>query len=109
MSAIPGVGPDAEVVTLPNGARQSRVEARFDLLDGRAMFRLARVMGYGATRYEPNNWRGIPVYDHINHALVHIFAYLAGDTQDDHLGHALCRLHMAVAVEEAKQKPPEGG
>ena len=98
--AIKGIGPDAEIVTLPNGAKQSKVEERFDLLDGKAMFRLAYVIGYGATRYEPNNWRGIPLEDHLNHALMHLFAYLAGDTQDDHLGHALCRLHFAVAVEE---------
>ena len=100
--AIEGIGPDAEIVTLPNGAKQSKVQERFDLLDGKAMFRLAGVIGYGAERYGPNNWRGIPLEDHINHALMHLFAYLAGDTQDDHLGHALCRLHMAVAVEEQK-------
>lgn len=61
--------------------------------------RIASVLQYGASRYEPNNWRLIPQEEHINHALIHIIAHLAGDTQDDHLDHALCRLMMAYATE----------
>lgn len=59
---------------------------------------IAKVLKYGADRYEPNNWRLIPQEDHINHALIHIMAYLSNDEQDDHLGHALCRLMMAYAT-----------
>jgi len=54
----------------------------------------------GAQRYEKDNWRGIDLDDHLNHALVHIYAHLAGDAQDDHLAHAFCRMMMAVAVEK---------
>lgn len=64
---------------------------------------IAKVLKYGADRYEPNNWRLIPQEDHINHALIHIIAHLMGDTQDDHIDHALCRLMMAYAT-----KPSEG-
>lgn len=60
--------------------------------------RMAKVLQYGADRYEPNNWRLIPQEEHINHALIHIIAHLAGDTQDDHIDHALCRLMMAYAT-----------
>lgn len=59
---------------------------------------IAKVLKYGAERYEPNNWRLIPQEDHINHALIHIIAHLMGDTQDDHIDHALCRLMMAFAT-----------
>jgi hypothetical protein len=59
---------------------------------------IAKVLKYGADRYEPNNWRLIPQEDHINHALTHIIANLANDNQDDHIGHALCRLMMAYAT-----------
>lgn len=59
---------------------------------------IAKVLKYGADRYEPNNWRLIPQEDHINHALIHIIAHLMGDTQDDHIDHALCRLMMAYAT-----------
>ncbi len=63
---------------------------------------IAKVLQYGADRYEPNNWRLIPEEEHINHALIHIIAHLAGDTQDDHINHALCRLMMAKATEKSE-------
>lgn len=43
-----------------------------------------------------SNWHSIPLGDHVNHALTHLFAHLAGDVQDDHLEHASCRLLMAL-------------
>lgn len=67
------------------------------------MVAIAKVLKYGADRYEPNNWRLIPQEDHINHALIHIIAHLMGDTQDDHIDHALCRLMMTLAT-----SPSEG-
>ena len=63
---------------------------------------VAKILQYGAERYQPNNWRLIPEEDHLNHALSHIFADLAGDTQDDHINHALCRLMMAYATEKSE-------
>lgn len=81
-----------------NGGKQSKLPYRFDLVDAQAMFALARVMYEGVQKYEPNNWRKISVESHLNHALSHVYAYLAHDTQDDHLTHALTRLHMAVAI-----------
>ena len=71
--------------------------------DIKRMVAIAKVLKYGADRYEPNNWRLIPQEDHINHALIHIIAHLMGDTQDDHIDHALCRLMMALAT-----SPSEG-
>jgi tagatose-1,6-bisphosphate aldolase non-catalytic subunit AgaZ/GatZ len=68
------------------------------LVDPQALFNLARVLAYGAKKYGENNWRSLTVQEHLNHALQHIYAYLAGDFQDDHLGHAQCRVHMALAV-----------
>jgi hypothetical protein len=58
---------------------------------------LAEVTQYGAERYARDNWRLIEEESHINHALIHIFAYQAGNTQDDHLEHAFCRLMFALA------------
>ena len=43
------------------------------------LIRIARVLQYGADRYEPNNWRLIPQESHINHALIHILADAIGD------------------------------
>ena len=77
------------------------LQAAIDCLetdDIKQITRMAKVLQYGASRYEPNNWRLIPQEEHINHALIHIIAHLAGDTQDDHIDHALCRLMMAYAT-----------
>ena len=100
--SVPGVGPDVPIVTNEKGGMQSKVERAFHLMDGKAMFRLAGVLHIGAQRYARDNWRKIDCEDHINHALQHLFAYQAGDRQDDHLGHAFCRLMMACATEPEK-------
>jgi|GEM_PF-1417089 len=69
---------------------------------------IGKVLQYGVTQsnggkgYPVNNWRLIPREQHINHALIHLLALLAGDTQDDHLEHALCRMHMAIATKETE-------
>ena len=63
---------------------------------------IAKVLQYGADRYEPNNWRLIPQEEHINHALVHLVAEIAGDKQDDHRDHALCRLMMVYATKKSE-------
>lgn len=81
-----------------HGGKQSYIPVRFDLIDGKAMFEMAKVLDYGARKYGEGNWRAIDIPEHLNHALAHIFAWLAGDRTDDHLSHALCRTTFAVAV-----------
>lgn len=94
----PGIGPDAPIETNELGGKQSKSPYRFDLIDAPAIFDLAERLAYGAERYEDENWRKIPEKDHLNHALVHIFAHLGGDKQDKHLEAAFCRLMMALAL-----------
>jgi hypothetical protein len=95
-------GKDAETVFNEKGAGQSRVDARFDLVDGRAMFAMAKVLHEGAVKYGANNWRGIDIDDHLNHLIMHAYAYLAGDRSDDHLSHIMCRAMFAQAVDIAE-------
>jgi len=94
---LSNLGKDSEVVVNSKGGRQSKLDYSFHLSDPYANFALAKVLAQGAEKYARDNWRLIDVEGHLNHALVHINAFLAGDVQDDHLEHALCRLHMAVA------------
>ena len=95
---IRGIGPNVTIETNELGGKQSKSPYRFDLIDAPAIFDLAERLAYGAERYEDNNWRKIPERDHLNHALVHIFAHLGGDEQDKHLEAAFCRLMMALAI-----------
>jgi hypothetical protein len=99
-----GIGKDAEIEINTNGGKQSKLSASFVLLDAKAMFRLGKILKEGAQKYERDNWRKIDTESHIDHALNHIFAYLAGDKQDDHLGHAFCRLMFACATEEKENE-----
>lgn len=95
---IKGISPDEPITTNERGGQQSATPYGFHLIDAPAMFALAKVLAEGAERYERDNWRKVDCEEHINHALQHIYAHMAGDTQDEHLEHAFCRLMMAVAT-----------
>lgn len=94
---IGDLGPNSEIETNARGGKQSKLDYAFHLLDPVANLELAKVVAEGVKRYPRDNWRLIEVEDHLNHAMTHINAFLAGDNQDNHLTHALCRLHFAVA------------
>jgi len=90
--------PDAPRVTNAAGGSQSKVEVRFDLIDGPALFEMAHVLHEGAEKYGENNWRLISVEDHLNHLIMHAYAYLSGDRTDEHLSHIQCRGMFAQGV-----------
>lgn len=96
---INGVGPDMPIIINDKGGKQSKSEYRFDLVDTKAIFGMCHVLNNGAIKYGDNNWRKIPTQEHINHALIHLYAYLAGDRQDEHLTHAMCRVMFAIGAE----------
>ena len=94
---VEGVAPGGEVaVDLVTGAKQSKVRHRCDLMPPLATLHVAEIMHAGSGKYGDWNWWKIPMNELLNHALIHMFAFLAGDTQDDHLGHAACRMMMAL-------------
>ena len=95
---IDGVASEEKVIN-DNGGSQSKRDYRFDLIDTKAIFALANVLHTGEQEYGKDNWRKIDTESHLNHALSHIYAYLAGDKQDNHLSHALCRVMMSIGVE----------
>lgn len=84
----------------PNAPRdpekpQSDLQHRFDLIDAPALFEMTGVLYTGAKKYGDDSWRRIPVQDHLNHLLAHVYAYLAGDRSDDHLSNVMCRAMFA--------------
>jgi len=87
----------------PSGAVRSTDadNERYDLVSPVAMRRLAEVCAEGATKYGDFNWeKGLPVADLLNHGLRHLFLYLGGNRDEDHLGHSLWNVAAAVHSEE---------
>lgn len=98
-----GVSPDEPVVVNQSGGIQSDTPHGFHLLPVQAVFAAAKTAKYGADKYgetfEDRNYTKIPAEEHINHCIQHLYAYLAGDTQDDHLSHAIVRAMFAYDVD----------
>lgn len=101
---VDGVGKDAPVVVNAAGGKQSSVRQRLDLMPPLALLAVGEVLSEGAAKYGDNNWHSIPVNDHLNHALIHAYAFLAGDRQDDHLEHFACRAMMALEIALRERK-----
>jgi hypothetical protein len=84
----------------PNAPRsedlpQSELRHRFDLVDGPAVYAMTNVLYNGAKKYGEDNWRTIPVEDHLNHLIAHAYAYLSGDRSTEHLANIMCRSMFA--------------
>lgn len=102
MPEIHGLDPNVPVVTNSHGGKQSSTPYAFHLLPISSVFAAAEVAAYGASKYGEDfshrNYTKIPTEDHINHAIQHLYAYLAGDISDDHLAHAVVRTMFAYDV-----------
>ena len=103
MADLKGVSADADIVTNEQGGKQSKVSYGFHLIDTDAILSLAEVLQYGISRYSRDNWRKIPSEEHFNHMLIHYYAWLSGDTSDNHLGHMFCRAMMLYATAKAEE------
>jgi hypothetical protein len=72
-------------------------EERWDLISPIGLRALARTYAEGARKFGANNWEnGMPVTDLLNHALAHVYKFLAGDRAEDHLPHAAWNILGAI-------------
>lgn len=99
-----GVGPDTPTRVSENGAKQSDIPYRFDLIDGNALAVIAKVLKTGAEKYGENVWRLMTIEEQLNHMIAHAYAYLSGDRSDDHLSHVACRALFALGTDRAEPK-----
>ena len=75
-------------------------EFRYDLISPIGLEAVARTCAEGAAKYSAHNWeRGMDVPDLLNHALRHVFQFLAGDRSEPHLPHAAWGLLAAIHSE----------
>lgn len=99
-SKVKGVSKNEPIVTNDQGGKQSKSLYRLDLVPPLALLKVGEELSKGLEHYPPDNWKLISIEDHLNHALIHLYAWIAGDKSDDHLSHATCRLLFATDLEE---------
>jgi len=104
VSAVPVVMPQAGTTAkFGTGAVRSGTfeEFRYDLVSPIGLREVARACAEGAEKYSDFNWeKGMPVHDLLNHAIAHIYQFLAGDRSEPHLGHAGWNLLAAIHSHE---------
>lgn len=105
---IKGVGKNTEIIVNEHGGKQSKIPYNFIGMDAKAMFAMAKVLQEGKEKYgNDENWRKIPVDEHLNHLITHAYAHKAGDTSDEHMSHIMCRALFACAVWLQEQEKQE--
>lgn len=88
--------------TYETGAVRDRAigKGRFDLLPPKSIKRVAQHFENGIEKYGERNWeKGINISDYIDSSLRHIFCYLDGENEEDHLSAATWNLLCAIQTE----------
>lgn len=85
-------------------------KGRFDLIPFEPMMRLARWYELGAKKYGDRNWEhGLPVSRCVSAALRHLFKYLAGMRDEDHLAavawNVFAIMHFEAVMPEMQDLP----
>lgn len=99
------LGNDAPPSVNENGGKQHKRPYRMQAIPPKAIMEVGKVRYIGFTElgYDDLNYKLIPLEDHIGRALTHLYAYLAGDTSNDHLSHAACRVLFALEMDIEKR------
>ena len=96
-----------DLYVYPSGATSSNdvVNVRCDLIPVEVLLKLGRTFAEGAAKHGERNWeKGLPEHACITRAMIHLSLYAAGDTSEDHLGHALCRCAMLATFAARRAK-----
>lgn len=88
------------------GVKYDSEKPRMHLLPPKAITEVAKVLTFGAQKYDEDNWRKLDNLQnrYTSGALRHIFAHMDGEQLDpesgiSHLAHALCCLLFKLEIE----------
>lgn len=96
MNPLPDSGKREE---FPTGSRRDTREGkgRYDLVSPFALARLARHLEAGAVKYGDRNWeKGQPLSRYFDSAVRHLYSWLSGAQEEDHLAAALWNVHAMI-------------
>lgn len=78
-------------------------KGRCDLLPMVALIRLSKQFENASSKYPERNWeKGLPMHTFIDSALRHLFKYMDGQTDEDHLCAAAWNILCAMWTEEKR-------
>jgi hypothetical protein len=89
------------------GSRRDTREGkgRYDLISPIAMQRLAKHFENGAVKYGDRNWeKGQPISRYLDSAIRHIYKFLEGHRDEDHLAAAMWNIGGAIHTEEVIER-----
>jgi len=92
------------------GRKFDNDKLRMDLIPPEAIEELAKVLTYGANKYEAHNWMGVESHRYIAALMRHINAWRKGEECDQesglkHLSHALCNITFLLWKEINNESP----
>lgn len=77
--------------------KQTNIKSSYNSLPANSIASVSKVLYDGNLKYGENNWKTIPIKEHINHALYHIFRYMDRPNIED-MSHACCRVLFALSL-----------
>lgn len=86
-----------------SGAQRDVVtgKGRYDLISPIMIDRLAKLLQRGAEKYNDRNWeKGMPLSVYMDSGMRHLYKYLEGQRDEDHLIAAIWNLQALLHIEE---------
>ncbi len=78
-------------------------KGRYDLISPVALRRLAVLLEKGAQKYAERNWeKGMPMSRFFDSCVRHLYSYLNGMRDEDHLAAAMWNVHCMMHFEELR-------